>query len=712
MRSSTVAAWTLAPAVSLLAAAGTPAQPVRSPRIESTAASAVVVDVVVRDGSGRTVVNLGADDFEVYEDGVRQTIGAFTPPLRAQRAEGARVRAQAGAPGASGPAPASSAPPPSPGATPSTIAIVFDQLSLEGADLARRAAARYIGSGAEVDNYIGVFDVRDGLGVLQPFTRAGNLLRDAVRRSLTPQGTDVPLWFSRPQARAPQGGRGPLGPGSAAPQGPTPVSEDLDAVMSAAIQGFGGLEADATGYRSAHALIALAHALGGMAGRKTIVLFSEGLSYTPRTEHRFHSVIDEANRANVALYGVDAAGLRAVSEDQRTGQSLSRVTEDADGNLRAATSLADLEEKTFLMKRRPAYGLGLLSAETGGFLIDSTNDLSRVFRRVDEDAQSYYTLTYAPTNTKLDGRFRKIQVKVRRDGMTPRSRSGYLAVGGAVGAPILAYEAPAIARLATAPLPNEFPIRARGLVFPVTNETARLPLLVSVPRSVFTYRPDDASGSFAGEAVILTRLLDETGRVVHKASQQYTFSGRLDRLASARQGEVLFARQPEVATGVYTLEVIAYDVLSEKASVRVMSIEATHRASTFFLGTPFVVDRLEPSTPQDAKSPLRFGDLRLFPNIGEPLRQPLETLTFAFSAYSAGEAVRDAFVELSRGGATVARAPLKPAAPDPDGRIQQVNRLSIGALEPGVYELRVTLTTEVGVVTRATTFTIAASAGR
>jgi hypothetical protein len=41
---------------------------------------------------------------------------------------------------------------------------------------------------------------------------------------------------------------------------------------------------------------------------------------------------------------------------------------------------------------------------------------------------TYYLLAYQPTNTKNDGTFRKISVKVKRSKVTVRARPGYVAV--------------------------------------------------------------------------------------------------------------------------------------------------------------------------------------------------------------------------------------------------------------------------------------------
>ena len=69
-----------------------------------------------------------------------------------------------------------------------------------------------------------------------------------------------------------------------------------------------------------NALTALCASLGVLPGRKTIVFFAESLAVPPAVEGRFHRLIDMANRENVAVYSVDAAGLRVHSEQAAVGR--------------------------------------------------------------------------------------------------------------------------------------------------------------------------------------------------------------------------------------------------------------------------------------------------------------------------------------------------------------------------------------------------------
>ena len=158
-------AWMLA-AIGLAATAADPQQPPpqRAAGTLSGGVHAVLVDVVVRDKRGQPVHDLTQADFEVIEDGVPQTIGAFTPVF-----EGAGLReavtspkpapsgtaSAAGGAGAATPAGGGA----SPYGGPVVTALVFDRLSPEARRLAVQAAKGYLGEQTETPSYIGIFSV-------------------------------------------------------------------------------------------------------------------------------------------------------------------------------------------------------------------------------------------------------------------------------------------------------------------------------------------------------------------------------------------------------------------------------------------------------------------------------------------------------------------------------------------------------------------------
>ena len=62
---------------------------------------------------------------------------------------------------------------------------------------------------------------------------------------------------------------------------------------------------------------------------------------------------------------------------------------------------------------------------TDGLVVGSGGNLDAHISRIVDDVSSYYLLAYSSSNTKLDGRFRAITVRVRRDGVKVRARRGY-----------------------------------------------------------------------------------------------------------------------------------------------------------------------------------------------------------------------------------------------------------------------------------------------
>jgi len=120
----------------------------------------------------------------------------------------------------------------------------------------------------------------------------------------------------------------------------------------------------------------------------------------------FQSLMGRANRANVSIYPIDPRGLAAP---------------------------ARVEQQDALEHRRST--MRDLAASTDGFTVIDTNDFTTGVRRIVDDMSSYYLLGYYSTNAKLDGRFRKITVRVKRPGVSVRARNGYLAPTEAEMAP-------------------------------------------------------------------------------------------------------------------------------------------------------------------------------------------------------------------------------------------------------------------------------------
>lgn len=79
--------------------------------------------------------------------------------------------------------------------------------------------------------------------------------------------------------------------------------------------------------------------------------------------------------------------------------------------------------------------LSKLSEYSGGMNYDAlkTADLETVFAQIARELASQYSIGYYSTNTKHDGKFRNVQVKVSRPGLVARTKKGYYAPKAANG---------------------------------------------------------------------------------------------------------------------------------------------------------------------------------------------------------------------------------------------------------------------------------------
>ena len=105
----------------------------------------------------------------------------------------------------------------------------------------------------------------------------------------------------------------------------------------------------------------------------------------------------------------------------------------------AAAQKANVLVYVILIADRGFYGgfgysgfsaMSKLTSETGGRLIDVGNNgkkLEAAFQQIEDELRTEYVATYTPTNTKLDGTFRKLGVECRGDGMKVQVRKGYYA---------------------------------------------------------------------------------------------------------------------------------------------------------------------------------------------------------------------------------------------------------------------------------------------
>jgi VWFA-related protein len=149
----------------------------------------------------------------------------------------------------------------------------------------------------------------------------------------------------------------------------------------------------------------VARGLSKMPGRKTVVFLSEGF-YVEESRSALQTIAAEAARGGTTIYSIDGRGMIS------TG-----VTTDAVSRSRGRSLAFDTGED----------GPNILTSGTGGFMVRRVDDMSRAFGLIVRDTSTYYIVGYQPENPKMDGKYRKIEVKAR-EGHTVRARKGYAAL--------------------------------------------------------------------------------------------------------------------------------------------------------------------------------------------------------------------------------------------------------------------------------------------
>lgn len=203
------------------------------------------------------------------------------------------------------------------------------------------------------------------------------------------------------------------------------------------------------------------------ARRKALIFVSEGIEYDLRdfVQNRFASglladlqeAIAGARRSNTSIYAIDPRGLIALDDGLI---ELEGLPDDPRANLGQSA----FAEAIRVMQDN----LRVLSEETGGFAIVNSNDFAGGFERLVRENSQYYVLGYQSTNPRRDGRYRRVDVRVKKPGLRVIARRGYWARDDEGGARARkpAPEPPPLRTLLESPLPvSGLPLDTHVAVF-------------------------------------------------------------------------------------------------------------------------------------------------------------------------------------------------------------------------------------------------------
>jgi VWFA-related protein len=380
----------------------------------------VRVDVVVTE-KGHPKEGLTARDFVVLEDGEPQAITqfeAFAPAPPPERAAG--VASSAAPTGTSEPQTARRRPPPR------YVVLAVDDIHIEFSGLVRtrKALGRFLERDLAPGDRTAL--VTTSGSVSQDFTEDVQVLQGALAR-LTVQERGVGRRLTAPymtEYQAEQIMRGDPDALRVAvdeiryerPFEPDPTNE----ARSVAREMFA--ESVHNARLTLETLDGLVRGLSSLPGRKIVVLASDGfltgLVGEGRAAFDMRRIADASTRAGVAIYSLDTRGLVSMTAG-RAASSRGPMF---------ASSFGLREQLLAQSEHAVRDAMYALAADTGGFLYENSNDMGGGLRKILQDTETYYLIAYEPTNTRRDGAFRRIEVRVPglRDARV-RARKGYFA---------------------------------------------------------------------------------------------------------------------------------------------------------------------------------------------------------------------------------------------------------------------------------------------
>jgi VWFA-related protein len=523
------------------------------------------------------VTDLRADEVQIFEDGHQQKVTHFSFVGAEAPVASPLVAA----------APVKNAPPLPPVKlhpedVRRTIALVVDDLGLsfESTNYVRSALKKFVDQQMQPGDLVAIIRTSGGIGALQQFTADKRQLYAAIERV---------KWYLN--------GRSQIG--AFAPMQDTSQQNDRQQAFN---EDFDQFREDAFAVGTLGAVGYVVKGMHELPGRKSILLISDGVRIysrgDPDRNYRallaLRRLIDQANRATVVIYTMNAKGL----------QTLSLTAADATGEM-----TTNQIEKQLSDRRTAAFesqeGLDYLASQTGGLAIRNTNDLSGGIRRVVEDQKSYYLIGYRPDDSTFDAKtgrrtFHKLTLKVLRPGkLNVRMRNGFYGIADD-------------AQVAKATTPRQQIINALTSPFGAAGVHLRLTTLFandaktgSYMRSLLHVNANDLTfadlpdGSHKADFDVVALTFGDNGNIIDQVGRTYTMRVSGDSYQRVRKdGFVYFLTVPIKKAGAYQLRAALRDHTSEHVGSASQFIEVPDIKKNRLVASGILLTTEDPAAKQ------------------------------------------------------------------------------------------------------------------
>lgn len=372
----------------------------------------VLVEVIVTDKHGNFIKDLTERDFEVYEDGKLAPIkyfnlispqGKVTLKLKPEK-----LKEEITSPTLS---------------EKKQLIVVFDTINTFSVSLERekKKALEILETifNSQIEMSIAEINEKDGIKILQPFISDKNLIKEFIDNI---KGNPWIL-FEDPSFRR------IYNPGWEV----SSLKKEMEDLSPKYFQ-------KRRIEKTISSLVALINFIRKNPGKKNILLISQGIPEIKKEEilkifdpfeilpkknlKDYYRIIDEvihlSNAENVTFYTLNL------------DENLKSIISDMDVTI--GTEAAGMEKVKLIDEKKDIvrnfqsilsnFSLAHLADETGGILFKGDR-YDKFSEEISRDLNYYYEIGYKPLRKREDGKYHKIEVKVKRPGLTVRSRKGY-----------------------------------------------------------------------------------------------------------------------------------------------------------------------------------------------------------------------------------------------------------------------------------------------
>ncbi len=440
----------------------------------------------------------------------------------------------------------------------------------------------------------------------------------------------------------------------------------------------------------------LSEFMAGVRGRrKAMLLVSEGVDYdiyeavglqgSTATSVLLdtHDAIAAATRGNVSIYAIDPRGLMTGAEDLITQSSTF-----------PGAGLRTIQEEMRLSQD----SLRVLAANTGGFAAVNQNDLDGAFDRIVRENSSYYVLGFYSDNSRRSGRYRKLEVRVKRPGLRViRSRNGYYEARGRrpnPPAPSPNAMPAALSEALGSPLPVAgVPMKMFAAAYKGVAPNAAVAVAVEIDANALDFVEKD--GLFLEQLNMAHTATDSKGKVIPGERQSVNLSLKPDTYERVKANGFRLVSQLNLAPGRYQVRVAASNRSGKAGSVLYdIDVPDFYKAPFAMSGVSLTSGAALQGPTMKVKDPL--GDfLPGPPTATREFRSDDTLMLFAEFYENAGKTqphALDLVAELrDEGGAVVRESREERSSTEVSGSggYGFATRLPLENLRPGLYVLRV-----------------------